>query len=324
MTRGVVLWIGIFVTGAAIGYLTHGAVHSHCCDKLTYINEDIGRGEMPTIRKGSYLAFETDLQATIKAAIKSGDIDTAAVFFRDLRDGPIFDVNGEANFAPASLLKLPVVLAYMSLAEENPEILEEKLTYSAEGIQELTQISQIEKPVSRLVEGESYTVEKLLEESIEQSDNLAYYVLVYHLNNDVENGTYKILRTFQELGIVDPRNIADEVVSTRNYSALFRILYNASYISTENSDKVLSWLARSAYTKGIVAGVPAGVEVSHKFGERALADGTKQLHDCGIVYYTDNPYVLCVMTTGTDWDKLTHTIATISQMTYDEVLSRRQ
>jgi hypothetical protein len=48
-----------------------------------------------------------------------------------------------------------------------------------------------------------------------------------------------------------------------------------------------------------------------------------QLHDCGIIYYPGNPYLLCVMTRGTDWSALEKTIQTISAMTYKEVDSRK-
>jgi hypothetical protein len=113
------------------------------------------------------------------------------------------------------------------------------------------------------------------------------------------------------------------VASVHDYASIFRSLYNVSYLNAGDSEKLLSWLARSTYRKGLVAGVPAGVPVAHKFGERYLADGSKQLHDCGIIYYPRNAYSLCVMTKGPDWQALTDIVATISRRVYAEVDSRR-
>jgi hypothetical protein len=73
----------------------------------------------------------------------------------------------------------------------------------------------------------------------------------------------------------------------------------------------------STFTQGIVAGVPAGTRVSHKFGEFSAGTNLKQLHDCGIVYKPAHPYILCVMTQGNDFNNLAATIAKISKTVWD-------
>jgi hypothetical protein len=88
-------------------------------------------------------------------------------------------------------------------------------------------------------------------------------------------------------------------------------------------------LASSTFKQGLAAGVPEGVIVAHKFGERVeyfvdRATGIEQshisqLHDCGIVYYKKTPYGICVMTEGQDLDTLKTVISMISKTTYDEV-----
>src|SRR5207248_2823209 len=88
-------------------------------------------------------------------------------------------------------------------------------------------------------------------------------------------------------------------VSVVTYSSFFRVLYNASYLTRDDSQKALALLAGVDYKDGLVAGVPASVPIAHKFGEReTTGDTTKQLNDCGIVYYPSHPYLLCVMTRG--------------------------
>ncbi len=44
-----------------------------------------------------------------------------------------------------------------------------------------------------------------------------------------------------------------------------------------------------------------------------------QLHDCGIVYYPEHPYVLCLMTRGYNWDKLKEVLHQASNIVYQAV-----
>ena len=83
------------------------------------------------------------------------------------------------------------------------------------------------------------------------------------------------------------------------------------------------------FPQGLQAGIPASVEVAQKFGERQvfLHDGTlsyRELHDCGIVYAPDNPYILCVMTRGHDFASLSSTIRDISKVVYDYVAAQNR
>ncbi len=91
------------------------------------------------------------------------------------------------------------------------------------------------------------------------------------------------------------------------------------------SEKALEFLSDVEFTKGLVAGVPKNIAVSHKFGERSIIDSEdiKQLHDCGIIYYPDRPYLLCVMTRGKNLDVLTDNVRVISYLVYDEIESQR-
>ena len=124
------------------------------------------------------------------------------------------------------------------------------------------------------------------------------------------------------MGLDDTTNDFQQSISVRGFSSLFRLLFNSSYLSSEYSNEVLNILSQSTFDKGLEAGLPKGIKVTNKFGERDLPDGTAELHDCGIIYYPKNPYLLCVMTSGKDDDKLASIISQISKMVYDEVNSR--
>jgi hypothetical protein len=86
---------------------------------------------------------------------------------------------------------------------------------------------------------------------------------------------------------------------------------------------LLSLLVQSDFGGGLQSGVPPNIKVANKFGERILESGEKQLHDCGIIYYPDNPYQLCIMTSGNNFKELEKIIREISKEVYEEVDSRR-
>jgi hypothetical protein len=86
------------------------------------------------------------------------------------------------------------------------------------------------------------------------------------------------------------------------------------------SEKALQLMANSAFVKGIKAGIPDSIPVSHKYGESLSAK--KQLHDCGIVHYPQYPYIICIMTEGDDMDSLSSTLQEISSHIYKSHATR--
>ncbi len=321
MNQWILAAVCLLVGGAGALWLHSYSIHR--CYTYEYVNSDFGCGNPQVITKGAYVTLVNDLETYFDTEVANREIGEAAVFFRDLEGGPTFSINANVPFVPASLMKLPLVFGYFRYAEDHPEILKTELVYSPESLKFVTMTKAIEQDNSGLEVGQSYTINELLKSTLTHSDNLAYFLLVEYFNANVPGGGQELLRTFQDLGIVDPRDTAEQIVTVRNYASLFRQLYNVSYLSAEDSEEVLSWLADSSYAKGLKAGLPTGIDVAHKFGERELLDGSKQLHDCGIVYFPENPYQLCVMTRGDDWGELQRVVQTVSKMVYNEVNSRR-
>ncbi len=119
--------------------------------------------------------------------------------------------------------------------------------------------------------------------------------------------------SYEDLGIPVPTEVAPGyTIDVKTYASFFRVLYNASYLNQQNSEHLLSLLSNSDFTKGIRAGVPAGTTVADKFGEFRVSDSDYRLNDCGIVYKPHDPYILCILTRGSDYDALAGTIASIS------------
>lgn len=312
--------VGFFAFGAGAAF--HLLRDAQCERSYHLINAGIVCGSTRVIDKKDYVETENALIALIESEKAAGRLTDAAVYFRDLKNGPIFGINETADYAPASLLKLPLALVYLTQVERNPEMLNEQLSVR----EPQWDFSEYYHPTITIDPHTPHTVEYLLMHMLQYSDNNAYGVLQTHLYEEGQQGL--ATRVFLELGFIDPVDIYDETLSVRQYAGILRTLYSSSFLNAELSEKVLEWLAASDFTQGIAGGIPDGVVVAHKFGERVLPDSkgegkTSQLHDCGIIYYSSNPYILCVMTRGSDMDSLAATIRRISSMVYDEVNSRR-
>ncbi|HTY40209.1 MAG TPA: serine hydrolase [Candidatus Paceibacterota bacterium] len=259
--------------------------------------------------------FWQNIQPAIDKWQTTPGITDVAVYFRDMTNGPWFGDNEGMPFSPASLLKVPIMMSYLHWAEDDPSLLREKLEF----LTGTAQYPQNVPPAEDLKPHEKYTADELIARMIEDSDNAAAATLVNHLGQDRLNAT------FEALGVSVPNpGQTEDFMSVKDYASFFRILYNASYLDEEMSERALEYLTRSTYTDGLVAGVPVGTVVAHKFGERALEGGaaTSQLHDCGIVYYPKRPYLICVMTRGSDRDNMTSAIREISAAVYAGVKER--
>lgn len=309
------LVFSLVIVMLGIGFFVYTKKH-HCESSARFINKDFVCNSKPVVDKKGYAKIQSEIEEFVEGEKQQNRADHVSVYFRDLINGPVFGIGEYEDFAPASLLKLPLALVYMVLAEENPDIFSESLLFTKSDVRFVREFGQNE-----LESGVSYTIEDLLSFMIVRSDNDAYLLLYDYLTNTY--GEKIIYDTYLELGILAPQDMYDEIISVRRYGSLFRALYNVSLVNEELSEKLLSWLAQSTFAGGLQSAVPPHISIAHKFGERGLRDGSKQLHDCGIVYYPDNPYLLCIMTQGKNFDDLVKVISHISKLIYQEFDSRR-
>ena len=320
------IMLGIFLGSRGVVLLRDARCNTH----YDFINTDIVCNDtQQVVKKTGYIETTNRIASLIKGEQqKNGSIEIA-VYFRDLKNGPVFGINENAKFIPASLLKLPLAMYFFSLEEEQPGFLMTNLTYTDAVRQTLSPTATSspsyvhqEFPLGTDLQiGQSYTIDDLLSRMLQYSDNFAYLTLLSYVTSQ-PGGSEVLRQKYGELGIIDP-TYADDTITVRSYASIFRLLYHVSYLDAASSEKALSLLSKSDFNDGLVAGIPSGTRIAHKFGERELGNGIKQIHDCGIVYYPDNPYLICVMTKGSNVQSLTSVISKISGIVYDEVNSRK-
>lgn len=256
--------------------------------------------------------LERQLSSYIGERSESGEVSHVSVYFRDLNNGPWFGIGERENFSPASLLKVPLMIAYLKYAERDPGVLSKEIEYTQPN---MLNVQQNIPPDERMRQGNKYTVDELLRRMIVYSDNDAQGLLF-------ENMDAEWLRVvYRDLGIEFPTpDRPEDFMNISSYASFFRILFNASYLSKDMSEKAMALLNRTRFSQGIVAGVPSSVPVAHKFGERGMANtNTVQLHDCGVVYHPGRPYLVCIMTRGKDIRTLETVIQSVSKRVYQEI-----
>jgi hypothetical protein len=288
-------------------------------DKYTFIHPLLATGiGDATNPSPDYIPLYKKVKSFISAQEGRSDVQNISVYFINYGKSGFFSFNEDERYAPASLLKVVIMVGYLKKSDENSKILDQKFTYAPD-IAESIEAVPFQTP-TKLKVGFSYSVSSLIDDMIIDSDNGAMNLLLAHIDDEYLTEVYK------DLGLEFPKENSLYTISTKEYSLFFRILFNATYLSKKNSEKALSILSKATFNGGLSHELPAGVVVAHKFGEHVNGEGDRidsiELHDCGIIY--DNaggPYLLCVMTRGKALASLKETIGSISKIVYDDISS---
>jgi beta-lactamase class A len=323
------IWIcaGILVVGCvgfALGWVTKGQASQTILPKslrlsgYQFINPLLACNINNSNIYAQNNLLSKEIQSIIDANKNSGNVSKASAYYTDLKTGAWADVYGDNLFYPSSLGKIPLMIAYYQESESDPSVLAKGLVYPV-GNTDLNAMQDI-APEQAIVQGRSYTVEQLIGYMIKYSDNNATALLAANIS------PYTLNRVYGDLGVPSEQKVTlsnADFITAHNISTIFRVLYNGTYLSRDNSEKALTLLSQVSFKQGLVAGVSGGTVVSHKLGLVGIAPNNvtteHELHDCGIVYGKD-PYLMCVMTRGSaPVSVLEGIVANISKATFQSV-----
>lgn len=237
---------------------------------------------------------------------------SASVYIRDYTNSTWTSVNDDLKYEPGSLFKVPILIAYLKMSEEKPGTLEKELSFSTP--------FAINKNVAfnskKIQLGHRYKIRELLKYMIAYSDNNATALL----NNNLEPEV--LTKLFADLNLEIPDTKAQHYYFTaKQYSLFMRALYNASYLSIDNSEFAAELLGKCDFKEGIVKGLPKGTKIAHKFGESGNPL-EMQLHESAIVYTKDKSYLVTIMTKGKDNATLCKLISEISATVYKNIVNQ--
>lgn len=272
------------------------------------INPLLSCGDISVVAPKDVDTAQDQVQSYITSAKQTGRADDIAVYFRDLNNGSSWGIGSDETFSPGSLLKVPLLMSALTEKEAHPAFFFNTIEYHTDP----SALPEEIPAAHPLKNGERYTVEALLTDMITESSNSSADLIYTAL------GPVKVNKTYQDLDLDPPVVGQDYTITVKQYAGFFLYLYNSSYLAYPDSEQALELLSRTSYKNALVAGVPDGTIVAHKFGEREL--GTViQLHDCGIVYAPGQPYLICVMTRGADLKSLSGVIQRISNIVYTNI-----
>lgn len=205
------------------------------------------------------------------------------------------------------------MLAAFQKAETDPVFLQNRAIFE----EPPTPFLPAQNYISDTIEyNKPYTVSELLRYTIANSDNKAYWLL----SNMVDEKM--IDKVYTDLGM-GPLMLGDDGrirSNARDYSKLLIALYNSTYTRPKYSEFGLSLMANCAFKEGMVTGLPPGSKIAHKFGEW---DDTKtfELHESGIIYADNKPYLITIMTRGKSREPLPKAIGKMTEVVYRELVA---
>jgi beta-lactamase class A len=263
--------------------------------------------------------LKTAIANTIEQQKKAKKALSVSVYYRSLRDAHYFALGDDELYEPASLLKVFVMMAYYSKADESddPGFLQTRVPFQGSGDPSLNNPGEI---IPHLIPQQLYTLDDIIKQMIVYSDNDALTTLLANLSPDMNT---RLNQIFADLNIESPfkNDETTYTMTVSRYAAVMRLLYSSTYLSRSYSERALTLLSETHYKDALAAGVPQDVVVAHKFGIKTVPASEKtppilELHDCGIVYYPNHDYLLCVMTKGGSGADLQNVIKEISTEAY--------
>ena len=259
-----------------------------------------------------FSSVKQDVNQMIDEFKRQGIINSASVYIKDFGQNEWMAINEKEKYKPGSLLKVPELITFLKMNELHPGLLDKELLYEHP-------FSTTKNPVylSQSIQlGHKYTIRQLLTYMIAYSDNNATLLL----NANIDVSVFK--KVFTDLGLQAPDwNSNDYPITVRDYSLFLRILYRATYLSLEDSEFATELLSKCDFKEGIARSLPSTTRLAHKFGE-AGDSNENQLHESGIIYIDDAPYLITIMTKGKDLQKLPEVISQISQKVYSKMLNK--
>lgn len=228
------------------------------------------------------------LRSAMLAQFENHEKFTIGMYFEYLPTGANIVVNNDKAMWPASLIKIPVAMAVMKKVERGEWRLDNRLVILDED-KDSSFGDMYLKPT-----GTTLTIEELLKYTLVDSDNTAHFVLLRNLNAEELEDVFTHLGLDDVLEGLKKNPEADSVdnrMTAKTYSVFFRSLFNATYLSPDNSQLFLNYLVDGP-TEYAKSGVPEEVIFTHKTGIRE-EEGVWA--DSGIVYENRRPYLLTIM-----------------------------
>ncbi len=200
--------------------------------------------------------------AVQQLAAKNANL-TPGVFFVDLDTGAYLDLNATSTFSAASMIKVPILVAFFQDVDAGKIRLDEKLTLKKELIGGGSGDMQY-KPV-----GTKYTALETATKMIVISDNTATNMLIARLG-----GIAALNQRFQSWGLTttEIKNLLPDLPGTntttpRDLGQLMAAVNQGDLMSLRSRDRLLDIMRRTKTRTLLPRGLGEGATIAHKTGD---------------------------------------------------------
>lgn len=216
---------------------------------------------------------------------------TAGIVVKDLATGWEFAIDQTREFPAASLVKIPIMAGCFKAIDEGRVSLTSEIRLDSG---DKTPGSGVLKAMPS---GSVYTVEKLIELMIAESDNTATNLLIDRLTPNYLNSFFRqqglkstILRR-RMMDFSKRKQGVENYTSARDIAVLLEQMYRGGCINAKVSEKCITVLLRQKMKDRIPKKLPKDTPIAHKTGlERNVC------HDAGVVYTSQGDFLICVLT----------------------------
>ena len=200
----------------------------------------------PSCESQRYSDIKGQLSELIRGYVNSGVLYSASFDLRDLKNGDWVSYNSEEKYSPGSLMKVPVMITILHMAENNPGLLDREVVFNQ--IFQRNFAPNFNDALIKL--GEKYTIRQLLKRMIQYSDNDAADLLCQNID------TVAFKKTFTDFGFKAGNLREIYPISSVEFSAYMEMLYNAGYLTITDSEYAMDLLTTSNFKQGLVSGLP--------------------------------------------------------------------
>jgi beta-lactamase class A len=251
----------------------------------------------------------TELASRIQALTAQYDGLTPGVFLMDMDTGAYLDLNGTSIFATASMVKVPILVAFLQDVDAGKIQLDEPLTMKPEDIAEGSGEMQYEPA------GTQFTALETASEMITISDNTATNMIIARLG-----GAAALNQRFREWGLTNTmiRNLLPDLEGTntttpKELTELMARVSQGDLLSLRSRDRLFEIMRQTVTNTLLPAGLAPEATVAHKTGDIGSLVG-----DVGMIDAPNGKrYVITVMVQRPhNDDRAQELIRQISRETY--------
>ncbi|WP_148288061.1 serine hydrolase [Prochlorothrix hollandica] len=251
----------------------------------------------------------TPLKQKVQALVQEQADLTPGVMVVDLDTGDYYSLNGDRLFATASMIKMPILLAFFEDVDAGKIRLDEELVMREDLV--ATEAGEMQY----LPVGTKFTALETAEEMIRISDNTATNMLIDRLG-----GAAALNQRFRDWGLTTmainnllPDLEGTNVSTPQDFALLMELINEGNLLSMRSRDRLLSIL-RTPVTQTLLSpGLGEGATIAHKTGDIGSLVG-----DVGLIDMPTGKRYLAVMMVErpTNDNRAQELIRQMSRLTY--------